>query len=52
MIQPFSIGHLPRIEFGAGRISLLPGIAAGFGQRMPGQRCGKAWLKSAVIGST
>ena len=34
MIQPFSIGCLPRIEFGAGRISLLPGIAARFGQRL------------------
>lgn len=31
MIAPFSIGRLPRIEFGAGRLKLLPELAAGFG---------------------
>ena len=30
----FSIGRLPRIEFGPGRIALLPGIAARYGQRL------------------
>lgn len=34
MIPAFSIGRLPRIEFGAGRLGALPGIAAGFGQRL------------------
>ncbi|MDD1650450.1 MAG: iron-containing alcohol dehydrogenase [Methylococcaceae bacterium] len=34
MLQPFSIGRLPRIEFGSGRMALLPAIAAGFGQRL------------------
>lgn len=34
MFQPFSIGRLPRIEFGPGRLALLPAIAAGFGQRL------------------
>jgi alcohol dehydrogenase len=46
MIQPFSIGHLPRIEFGAGRISLLPGIAAGFGQRLLLVTGGQSFLRS------
>jgi alcohol dehydrogenase len=46
MIQPFSIGQLPRIEFGAGRISLLPGIAAGFGQRLLLVTGGQAFLRS------
>ncbi len=30
----FAIGRLPRIEFGPGRIALLPGIAARYGQRL------------------
>lgn len=34
MIAPFSIGRLPRIEFGAGRLKLLPELAAGFGQNL------------------
>ncbi len=34
MISPFSIGRLPRIEFGRGRIALLPGIAARYGRRL------------------
>lgn len=46
MIQPFSIGHLPRIEFGAGRISLLPGIAAGFGQLLLLVTGGQSFLRS------
>lgn len=33
MIAPFSIGRLPRIEFGAGGFAKLPDIAARFGQR-------------------
>jgi len=33
MIQRFSIARLPRIEFGAGAIDKLPGIAASFGNR-------------------
>lgn len=31
---PFSIARLPRIEFGAGVFSRLPGIVRGFGQQM------------------
>ncbi|MCF7968483.1 MAG: iron-containing alcohol dehydrogenase, partial [Methylococcaceae bacterium] len=46
MIEPFSIGHLPRIEFGAGRISLLPVIAAGFGQRLLLVTGGQSFLRS------
>ncbi|TAN49586.1 MAG: iron-containing alcohol dehydrogenase [Methylococcaceae bacterium] len=34
MIQPFSIGKLPRIEFGSGSFAKLPGIAARYGQRL------------------
>jgi alcohol dehydrogenase class IV len=34
MIAPFSIGRLPRIEFGAGRLAQLPSIAARYGQRL------------------
>jgi len=33
MIQRFSIARFPRIEFGAGTIARLPGIAASFGRR-------------------
>ena len=33
MIQRFSIARFPRIEFGAGTIARLPGIAASFGKR-------------------
>jgi alcohol dehydrogenase class IV len=33
MIAPFSIGRLPRIEFGSGSFAKLPGIAARFGRR-------------------
>jgi alcohol dehydrogenase class IV len=33
MIQRFSVARLPRIEFGAGTIEKLPGIAARFGSR-------------------
>jgi alcohol dehydrogenase len=33
MIQRFSIARFPRIEFGAGAIDKLPGIAASFGNR-------------------
>ena len=34
MIQPFSIARLPRIEFGAGSISKLPGLIAQYGYRV------------------
>jgi alcohol dehydrogenase class IV len=34
MIQPFSIARLPRIEFGAGVISKLPGLIAQYGNRV------------------
>ncbi len=34
MIQPFSIARLPRIEFGAGCLARLPGLIAGYGQRV------------------
>ncbi len=34
MIQPFSIARLPRIEFGAGSISKLPGLIAQYGNRV------------------
>ncbi len=34
MIQPFSIARLPRIEFGAGSISKLPGLIAQYGHRV------------------
>ena len=34
MIQPFSIARLPRIEFGAGSISKLPGLIAQYGNRI------------------
>ncbi|MBK1645829.1 alcohol dehydrogenase [Thiocapsa imhoffii] len=34
MIAPFAIARLPRIEFGAGRLSRLPAIAAGYGHRL------------------
>lgn len=34
MLQPFAIGRLPRIEFGAGKLAALPGIAAAFGSRL------------------
>jgi alcohol dehydrogenase len=33
MIMPFTIGRLPRIEFGAGSLAKLPTIAARHGQR-------------------
>ena len=34
MIEPFEIGRLPRILFGAGTRARLPGLAAGFGDRV------------------
>jgi len=34
MILPFSVGRLPRIEFGAGTLGKLPDIAAQYGQRL------------------
>jgi len=34
MIAPFSIGRLPRIEFGSGALSKVPGIAAAYGHRL------------------
>jgi alcohol dehydrogenase len=34
MIPPFSIAPLPRIEFGAGSLKKLPGIAAAYGKRL------------------
>ena len=34
MINPFSMGRLPRIEFGSGAISHLPAIAARHGRRL------------------
>jgi alcohol dehydrogenase class IV len=46
---PFGVGRLPRILFGAGRISELPGLVAGYGTRVllvTGQRSfrdGPAW---------
>ncbi|GAB6046512.1 iron-containing alcohol dehydrogenase [Methyloparacoccus murrellii] len=33
-MQPFSIGRLPRIEFGPGRLVALPDIARAFGHRL------------------
>lgn len=33
-MTPFSIARLPRIEFGAGRIAVLPKIAAAYGRRL------------------
>lgn len=33
MVAPFSVARLPRIEFGTGRIGLLPEIVRGFGTR-------------------
>jgi alcohol dehydrogenase class IV len=34
MIAPFSIGRLPRIEYGAGRLGQLPVIAGRYGRRL------------------
>ena len=34
MIQPFAIARLPRIEFGAGGITKLPGLIAQYGNRV------------------
>jgi alcohol dehydrogenase class IV len=34
MIDPFSMGRLPRIEFGSGAIAQLPAIAARYGRRL------------------
>lgn len=34
MIEAFSLARLPRIEFGAGRIGLLPELVAGYGGRV------------------
>jgi alcohol dehydrogenase len=34
MILPFSIGRLPRIEFGAGAVARLPQLVAGYGRRV------------------
>ncbi|WP_126446372.1 iron-containing alcohol dehydrogenase [Sulfuricystis multivorans] len=34
MLSSFSIGHLPRIEFGSGTLQKVPGIAAAFGKRL------------------
>ena len=34
MIAPFSIGRLPRIEFGAGQLPQLPIIAGRYGRRL------------------
>jgi alcohol dehydrogenase len=34
MIIPFSIGRLPRIEFGSGMVAKLPRFAAGYGRRV------------------
>ncbi len=34
MFQPFSIARLPRIEFGAGSISKLPGLIAQYGKQV------------------
>jgi len=34
VIEPFAIGRLPRIEFGAGAFARLPGLIAGFGKRV------------------
>ncbi len=34
MILPFSIGRLPRIEFGSGSLDKLPGMAAQYGRRL------------------
>jgi alcohol dehydrogenase class IV len=33
-IAPFSISVLPQIEFGSGALAKVPGLAAGFGQRV------------------
>jgi alcohol dehydrogenase len=34
MIPPFSIARLPRVEFGAGAVAKLPGLAAAYGKRL------------------
>ncbi|MBU1191097.1 MAG: iron-containing alcohol dehydrogenase [Gammaproteobacteria bacterium] len=34
MINPFSLARLPRIEFGAGRLALLPQLVARYGTRV------------------
>ena len=34
MVEPFDVGRLPRIAFGAGTRARLPDLAAGFGPRM------------------
>ncbi len=43
---PFSIGRLPRIEFGAGSLDKLPAIAAGFGKRLLIVSGAKSFLQS------
>jgi alcohol dehydrogenase len=53
VINPFNIARLPRIEFGAGRIAIIPEIAARFGSRLlivTGSRSfldSDAWVKLA-----
>ncbi|NWG31603.1 MAG: iron-containing alcohol dehydrogenase [Rhodocyclaceae bacterium] len=34
MFPPFSIGRLPRIEFGSGAVQKVPALAAGYGTRL------------------
>ena len=46
MVPPFAIGRLPRIEFGAGRLCLLPELAAGFGPRLLLVTGGRSFLNS------
>ena len=42
MIAPFSLARLPRIEFGAGSINRVPGLAAAYGGRLTFWREGQA----------
>ena len=47
MIQPFSIGRLPRIEFGAGSLARLPELAAANGRRLLLVTGGRSFTSSA-----
>lgn len=54
MISPFTIAKLPRIEFGCGKLSVLPDLAARFGKQLlivTGSRSftsGEAWQRLAA----
>jgi alcohol dehydrogenase class IV len=44
--MPFAIGRLPRIEFGPGRIALLPALAARYGKRLSIVTGGRSFTES------